>query len=413
MAKRYSVSPRPNIPVLPEDTLERMRATYRQIRKSVYEDATRPKLHDVGKHEANKQLLQKTITEICDEANLAIYSQPGDASQRLVWNQLWKKIRYAGFKAETATLEIASISDLFDDYEAFTTDAWVIDYPKKAVTNEDGSEKKDRNGKAIFKREVDLRFTGPSARDYFKETGAFEGKFIVHNIPKLIKTRNVAIEFKRFFARNPQASGIEFVCGPSGGINPKNVWEIHRRIQQNTGYKGSITALHFMMDVGFEVVKPDRVMARAFYQLGWLHQILDLPSRIKETDIVPSDDVENEVEYEAELDLGDDALTKSAGQQADTLEQPPKGVGRYHYLHPQIYKSIVEASRQIVSGINKADLIQDIGWATDNPLREFDIFMVKYGQDPETKFGLERNMNDLKAYRTFAAASHAAQTDPT
>jgi len=37
-------------------------------------------------------------------------------------------------------------------------------------------------------------------------------------------------------------------------------------------------------------------------------------------------------------------------------------------------------------------LEEDIGWVTNNLIREFDIFLVKYGQKPDEKFGIMRKL---------------------
>jgi hypothetical protein len=133
------------------------------------------------------------------------------------------------------------------------------------------------------------------------------------------------------------------------------------------------------MDLGYEVMKPDRVMARAFFQLGWLGQIVELPANIREEHIIPP----------------------SSDEDPEKAEDEERPGTQFHYIHPNISRPIVDLSRLIASRVREADLVRDIGWCTDNKLREFDIFMVKYGQDPEPKLGLHRKLSADAPYSTL------------
>ena len=70
------------------------------------------------------------------------------------------------------------------------------------------------------------------------------------------------------------------------------------------------------------------------------------------------------------------------------------------YTHLENTKPIIELAQEIVANVSMEDLENDIGWVTENPIREFDIFMVKFGQEPETGWGLDkkpfRSNDDLK-----------------
>jgi hypothetical protein len=57
-----------------------------------------------------------------------------------------------------------------------------------------------------------------------------------------------------------------------------------------------------------------------------------------------------------------------------------------------MYKPVIDLARRIVRDVDRNALIEDIGWATNNPLREFDIFVVKAGQKPEREFGVEQQL---------------------
>ena len=74
-----------------------------------------------------------------------------------------------------------------------------------------------------------------------------------------------------------------------------------------------------------------------------------------------------------------------------------------------MYKPIIEVALEIVSITKQQELKKDIGWVTCNPIREFDIFIVKYGQKPEKEFGVERTLYDTMTVgenRSYASKTH-------
>jgi hypothetical protein len=129
------------------------------------------------------------------------------------------------------------------------------------------------------------------------------------------------------------------------------------------GYKGPITALHLMMNLGFRVIKPDIVLTRLFFQRGWLHRVVHgLPRDLTAKDLV------------------------GKGRYGT----------RYKYTKARIYKPVVCLAREIVDYTAQNALDKDIGWVTRNPIREFDIFTVLYGQEPDKKIGIVRNLSKGK-----------------
>ena len=66
----------------------------------------------------------------------------------------------------------------------------------------------------------------------------------------------------------------------------------------------------------------------------------------------------------------------------------------------RVYRPVIELARAIVAATDRYDLIEDIGWSTDNPLREFDIFVVKYGQKPERGIGIQRTLHQPGQFTT-------------
>lgn len=367
MARGMKKKPEPTLPPISDSTLDEMVASYRLIRRAVYEEATRGPSHDASTHAANKKLLREFVQRLCADSNLSAYSANTPESRQRLWRHTWTKVRYAGINANGASREIDDTQHIFDDFQSFCGDDWQF---VPTISSEP-----TKNGFRTAKS-ANLPLCGRLARDYFDRSGSFSGKYYYRNISKLQRTIKIAKALQDFSKKSPSVPTIEFL---SGGIDAKNVWRIHRYITVTRGYLSNITALHLMMDLGYEVMKPDRVMARAFFQLGWLGQIVELPAGISEAHIVPA----------------------STDDDPEAAEDEGRPGSKFHYIHPDISRPIVDLSRLIAARVRKEDLERDIGWCTDNKLREFDIFMVKYGQEPEPKLGLHRNLSASARYDTF------------
>lgn len=187
--------------------------------------------------------------------------------------------------------------------------------------------------------------------------GQFKGLHTVSNVPKLKKIISTARAYARYFKENPTDDAIKFVIG---GFDETSVWDIQQRLL-DLGYGADLTALHFMMDTGFRVIKPDVVVSRLFLDWGWLHY----------------------ADQSLPMDLTRDDLLGRGRYKS-----------RYHYTKPVIYRPIIDLANKIVQHIKADDLNKDIGWSTNNPLREFDLFVVKSGQLPEPDFGIEKRLYD-------------------
>lgn len=312
--------------------LQSIVSDYRKLRAEVYERATEPTIYSTDAHTANKETFKHFVLELSSNANLLHFSSASPEARTKLWHHLWTKNRYAGIRANTATIEIRDIEELFDNYEWFSDVDWNLESQGHQVQS-----------------------AGLLARSFLNRTGQFAGKQTVGNIPKLKKIIHVARDFSTFFKSNPDSPAIDFV---TRGRPLHDIWGIHRQLQNN-GYKGDLTTLHFMMDVGFQVIKPDIVISRLFLDWGWLHfAAKDLPQNLTRADLV------------GEGSYG----------------------GRYSYTHPRIYKPIINLSRQIIAELSTEDLKNDIGWVSVNPMREFDIFVVKAGQQPEEHFGIARRL---------------------
>ncbi len=305
---------------------------YRDIRKRVFTEATVPNVGDSAKASKNKELLKRFVTRVCDEANLHNLQSSSEKAKNALWHNLWTKHRYAGIKADIATKEIHDIEFYFDDYRNFTSSDWDL----------------ESHGHTLIK-------AGPLASDFLNRTGVFSGKQTIGNLPKLKKVVAVANAFNTYFSKNPQAPAISFLCP---NTTHDDVWAIHQRLA-DIGYKGDLTSLHFMMDAGFPVIKPDLVISRLLLDWGWLH-FADptLPHDLTRADLV------------------------GKGQYGS----------RYLYTKKRIYKPIIELANQVAEKVKEEELAGDIGWVTTNPVREFDLFIVKAGQLPEEGTGISRRL---------------------
>ncbi len=310
-----------------------MSERYRAIRKAVNEEATRPFWHAPDVHNRNKETLKSAINKLCAEANLHLYRGIDTHTANAIWHHLWTKNRYAYIKSQTATKEILDIESIFDDYNQFVTSAWDIEASGHKLTS-----------------------CGAEVDDFLNRKGRFKHKQTIGNIPKLVKIVLIARKLHAFIQGKDNCTPVlNFI---KGGKCDTDVWGIQDHLMK-IGYKGDLTALHFMMDMGFDVIKPDIVVSKLFLDFGWLHKALpNLPNDLSEEDL--------------------------------------HGNGRYGqkyvYTSQKMYRPIIDLARQIVAYTKREDLESDIGWATNNGLREFDIFVVKYGQKPEDEFGVMRTL---------------------
>ena len=330
-------------PVEPGDTepsasmLAQARDTYRELRIRVWREATRPDTSDTDarrRYRDNQARFRSMVMSICERANLAYYRSPTPEARTQLWHHLWTKTRYSGIRAQIATTEVADLTPLFDDYRWFSDACWDL----------------ENKGHDIVR-------AGPCVTDFIHRTGPFAGKQTVANIPKLQKLISVARAFKHYFELYPNEMALSFVTGDLP-CDAQAVWKILKRLDQQ-GYRGDLTSLHLLMDLGFPVIKPDIVLARLFLQLGWLHAALpNLPSDLAEADL------------------------RGSGQYKTS----------YLYTKPTLYQPMIVFANRLVAGLDADVLERDIGWVSSNPLREFDLFTVKAGQLPEDAFGIERTL---------------------
>jgi hypothetical protein len=337
----------------PTVSLDAMSDHYRKVRKAVYEEATAPSNGSTAQHTANKQLFRGKVTELCNRADLGLYRGNDEAIAHAIWRHLWTINRYAGIRAAIASAEIRDIEFIFDQYTNFISPSWDI----------------QARGHTLIQ-------SGSDVRHFLDRTGQFTGRQTIGNLPKLQKIVNLARRLKSFLdTRAPDRPVLHFI---TNGMSEDDVWAIHSYLL-SLGYTADLTALHFMMDMGFQVIKPDIIISRLFLEWGWLRQILPkLPANFS----------------------------------ASELQGKGNHGVRFKYTAPTIYKPVIDLARQIVRETNQKDLIADIGWATNNPLREFDIFIVKYGQQPQPSMGIVRTLRQLEWTDGGAVGTDCPSTNP-
>lgn len=280
-------------------------------------------------HQQNKMTLAGRIVGLCTGADLALYRGNDRAAQQALWDHLWIKIRYAGIRAKLASDEVATIYPMFSQWEHFADPGWDIELDGWKVVQ-----------------------AGDNVRHFLDRTGPFENTLAVGNVHKLRRTVGLARAYGAHLAQGKPP--LAFLTADHAA---SDVWAVHACLQ-SIDYKRDITALHLMSDVGFDVIKPDIVITKLFHALGWLGAIVDLPGDFTARDLV-----------------GHGKYGK-----------------RYLYTGPSMYRPIIDLARAVAGTAAREDLVADIGWVTNNPLREFDIFMVKFGQMPEPAWGITRNL---------------------
>jgi hypothetical protein len=292
-----------------------MAAVFERIRAAVLQEATRPSPYDAMQHSYNQANFAKMVEDLCKDARLR-----ADMTADDLWRHVWEKIRYAGFKAEYVNEEIKRLTPFFKDFRALEGPEWHFD-PKRIA-----------HGKAV--------------REFLSKNGRFAGISYSKLAPKLRKILSGAARFQAF---PPDVQPLAALLGDGyADTSDEALWRTHERLAELVGYT---TALHVMMDIGFNCVKPDIWLVRLMCRLGWIE------------DALPAASTDSFI--------------------------------RKNYQQPRIAVAVITCARQIAQVMN--------AWHRDAPLREFDIVMVTYGQkvtDGQTNDGITRSLQeDLRVER--------------
>lgn len=364
-------------------------ALFDAVKETILQEATVPAAGGNAAHRANQEKLLATIARICEQGQW----NP-NLSKAQFWDTAWGRIVYQGTRADKATKEIDSMRQypLFGDLEAFDQEDFKFDkaqwkafakhwkrrfegyklvqrfgpgQAKGAEADEDWAALADVWSKSTRKYDNWLDFAkgqgalwdkslqgfGPyypsKALDLMTKSGSFEGIQFSAHPEKMRKYLDVA----GFLKSAPNTQILDYYVGPSyqhevvhatgaNYLDSKERFEtIHKKFREHFGY---ITSLHLMMDLGFMTVKPDRVLAYLFSRLGWL---ITLPK----------------------------SLTK---------EQVLK-----KYTNTKVVQEVLHRADVLA-----ASLVEHCG--TPYTHRLLDIWMVKFGQEPEEQFGITVNLEN-------------------
>lgn len=162
-------------------------------------------------------------------------------------------------------------------------------------------------------------------------------------LKKVIRAARRINEWKRVNNR----SIIDFYTYRRGDIStPEALRQIHEHLQGDLRF-GAVTIFHLMTELGFEVVKPDRVLNRSTVRMGWINGY-----------------EKNGARYPLDPDITTKRAT-SLGSDADFL-----------WALQGVYRDISEAS-----GVS---------------MRSLDYIVVKLGQEPDEKGGFARTVCHAK-----------------
>jgi hypothetical protein len=309
-------------------------------------------------HVANQKRLQATCDAVINEAQIDL-----GLDHRALWQAIWPRIVYAGTLAAKATDEINSMRALvpmFQDLDHFSPERFVFDQLEwKAFSARWKARYKVKaHQDQWLKRSVDDPEWDPAAefrqarttpevwKILTKDRETYPGLLFSAMPSKVEKYLEVATHLYQDRAGgnalplNHYTGGQQFNAAHLIG----QAWVLERKILNRVSARfeaqlGTLTALHTMMDMGLKTIKPDRVMTYLFSQLGWLQTLPD----------------------------------------TDTQEEVIK-----RYMEKQVIQEMTVRADVLAASLDRAGLT--------NAHRRLDIWLVKFGQEPEKAFGITVNL---------------------
>ena len=278
----------------------------------------------------NQRKLREMVVGLSNTAKLDVWRTNDLEVRAELWRQITEKIFYAGFDAAKVNASLEDIHRTFGHYQSLCSHDWDVRLNGRRLSPD--------SGRLVL--------------DYFEDGCQGCQKKIRHPL-KVRKTVTVARFFTEYFEKHPEAIALSFVTQE---VESDDVWLLSDNLAA-VGLTGQLTQLHLMMDVGFNCIKPDIVISRLVLEKGWLAHSSD-------------------------------------GLPADLTEADLRGKGKYrskfHYTNSVVIKPIVNLARAFATKMQeeRETLEKDIGWVSDNLIREFDIFMVSYGQRPDSSVGI-------------------------
>ena len=313
---------------------------FEAVRQTIIDRATEPLSYNPEEHKNNKD---KLIHKVDKLSKISEYNASIGIDD--LWKLMYELIFYSGTRAKKASDEIESFEkySVFSDFRKLVHRDWNFDKKewvkfRKYYKNIYGSSWlkhiiNNKNARLLYK--THFKNTGIKAFQLMTKTGEFKGIKFSAMEDKMVKYITVA---KHLFDKENSCPGIpilEQFTGPNYKFEDYRFWGIHCQFAY---LLGEITAFHLMMDLGFNTVKPDRVLTYLFSKLGWLEVF------------------------------------------------PPEVTKEYvnkNYNNPRVWRDVIDKA------LHLKKVIPD---HYSNPLRQIDIWIVKYGQQPEDSFGITKNL---------------------
>lgn len=329
---------------------------FEAVRSEVLERATLAPT--IAQHRANQARLEAAVAAVLAEA----ISQDLDHDQ--LWQVIWPRVVYAGTRASKATREIESMRrlvPLFQDLANYVPGRYVFDKSEWQLFVERwraryATPTKKANWLSLSKDEPDWNPTRDFADNVttpeiwkilIKDKEAYPGlrfsalaskveKYMA--VAQFLHDQRVKLEPPLAYYLNGKAFNPEHLEGGAWVQERLALAEVRGRFEVQVGL---LTALHTMMDLGLKTIKPDRVMTWLFSQLGWLKT---LPEHLPKKSVVEN------------------------------------------YLQRDVVEEMTIRADVFAASLNRAGYQQ--------AHRLLDIWLVKFGQDPELDWGITANLQD-------------------
>lgn len=317
-------------------------ALFEEIKRRVTEYATQPLDGNPDTHEQNKSRLKIEVDKLIASTQ---YDQKLSADK--LWWHMWSKICIAGTRAEKAGNEIKSMEKypLFKDFRNWNAKAYNFEKKewkdfvhfwknKYGKTNWLQKAKSDSS----YKTELENHFvnSGQEVINLMTKSEASQYKGIqFSNLDSKMEKYLKCAEFLNNYEKNHSHINILEYIAQMPNVSAVDMDHTHKIF---SNYVGHITAYHILMDLGFPTIKPDRVMVWLFYSLGWIESLKPGLNQKEVLDLYSNTTVTRET------------------------------VDKALYFAKQLEGKIV------------------------SPIRQLDIWFVKYGQEKEAIFGITTNL---------------------
>lgn len=328
-----------------------------------------------AEHAANQKQLERAVKAVLDDA------LPRTLDHRGLWQAIWPRIAYAGTRASKASAEIESMRrlvPLFQDLDHYDPQRYrfdpvewsdFVDHWKDLLPVKSQQIQWLRHAKTHPAWNPSAHFAGARTTSEVwkiltRDEGAYPGLRFSAQSSKVLKYLAVADFLHRHQASGEGTPLTYYTLGAVFDDEHRTgkQWQEEREALDGmrtrlAGQVGTLTALHTMMDMGLKTIKPDRVMTYLFSQLGWLQT---LPPSFSKAQVIA-------------------------------------GYMRGHVIDEMTVRADVLAASLHKVGHTQAH-------------RRLDIWLVKYGQEPEEAYGITRNLQDRGAgIRGLLARVQASQ----